>query len=161
MLRLGGGYYCIATVRRYVREIAIALRPSYFVRPKTCYRQQPKLAISNQFAPQARDRSFTRVARSETKYEKILDEADVASRETCSFIRLCDAFQKTLLKAAKKTIGPVQTPNLTGIIRPTQLFRPANHKLLQTPISIAVELSSKSETCSLIRQTAYKIRYND
>ena len=89
-----------------MREISKALRPSYFVRPNSCYRQQPKLAISNQFPPQARDRSFTRVARNETKYEKILDEADVATRETCSFIRLYDACQKTLLKAAQKNYRP-------------------------------------------------------
>ena len=46
----------------------------------------------------------TRVARKEMKYEKILDAADFASRENCPFIRLNDAFRKTLLKAAKKTL---------------------------------------------------------
>ena len=50
-------------------------------------------------------RQKTRVARNETKYEKILDAADFARRENCSFIRLNDAFQKMLLKAAKKTLG--------------------------------------------------------
>ena len=39
-----------------------------------------------------------------TKYEKILDVADFANRETCSFISLNDAFRKTLLKAGKKTL---------------------------------------------------------
>ena len=34
----------------------------------------------------------------------ILDAADFASRENISFIRLNDAFRKTLLKAAKKTL---------------------------------------------------------
>ena len=34
----------------------------------------------------------------------ILDAADFASRENCSFIRLNDAFRKTLLKAAKETL---------------------------------------------------------
>ena len=34
--------------------------------------------------------------------QKILDAADFARRENCSFIRLNDAFRKTLLKAAKK-----------------------------------------------------------
>ena len=33
----------------------------------------------------------------------ILDAADFDSRENCSFIRLNDAFRKTLFKAAKKT----------------------------------------------------------
>ena len=56
------------------------------------------------FPSQARDQSFTRVARNETKYEKILDAADFARRENCSLIRLNDAFRKTLLKAAKKTL---------------------------------------------------------
>ena len=51
------------------------------------------------FPSQARD-----VARNETKYQKILDAADFARRENCSFIRLNDAFRKTLLKAAKKTL---------------------------------------------------------
>ena len=46
--------------------------------------------------------SFTRVARNETTYEKILDAADFARRENCSFVRLNDAFRKTLLKVAKK-----------------------------------------------------------
>ena len=76
---------------------------TYFVRPKTFWCQQ----LSSQypiFLSQARDQSFTRVARTETKYEKILDAADFARRENCSFIRLNDAFRKTLLKAAKKTL---------------------------------------------------------
>ena len=33
-----------------------------------------------------------------------MDAADFTNSETCSFIRLYDAFQKTLLKAAKKTL---------------------------------------------------------
>ena len=74
---------------------------TYFVRPKTCYCQQQSSQYPI-FPSQARDQSFTRVARNETKYEKILDAADFASRENCSFIRLNDAFRKTLLKAAKK-----------------------------------------------------------
>ena len=36
--------------------------------------------------------------------QKILDAADFARRKNCSFIRLNDAFRKTLLKAAKKTL---------------------------------------------------------
>ena len=76
---------------------------TYFVRPKTCYCQQQSSQYPI-FPSQARDQSFTRVARNETKYEKILDAADFSSRENCSFIRLDDAFRKTLLKAAKKTV---------------------------------------------------------
>ena len=36
------------------------------------------------------------------KYDKILDTEDFARRENCSFIRLNDAFWKTLLKSATK-----------------------------------------------------------
>ena len=36
------------------------------------------------------------------KYEKILDAEDFARHENCSFIRLNDAFWKTLLKSAQK-----------------------------------------------------------
>ena len=73
------------------------------MRPKTCYCQQQSSQYPI-FPSQARDKSFTRVARNETKYKKILDAADFARRENCSFIRLNDAFRKTLLKAAKKTL---------------------------------------------------------
>ena len=76
---------------------------TYFVRPKTCYCQQQSSQYPI-FPSQARDQSFTRVARNETKYQKILDAADFARRENCSFIRLNDAYRKTLLKAAKKTL---------------------------------------------------------
>ena len=74
---------------------------TYFVRPKTCYCQQQSSQYPI-FPSHARDKSFTCVARNETKYQKILDAADFARRENCSFIRLNDAFRKTLLKAAKK-----------------------------------------------------------
>ena len=74
-----------------------------FVRPKTCYCQQQSSQYPI-FPPQARDQSFTRVARNEKKYEKILDAADFARRKNYSFIRLNDAFRKTLLNAAKKTL---------------------------------------------------------
>ena len=78
-------------------------RRTDFVRPKTCYCQQQSSQYPI-FPSQARDQSFTRVARNEKKYEKILDAADFATRENYSFIRLNDAFRKTLLKAAKKTL---------------------------------------------------------
>ena len=76
---------------------------TYFVRPKTCYCQQQSSQYPI-FPSQARDQSLTRVARNETKYHKILDAADFARRENCSFVRLKKAFRKTLLKAAKKTL---------------------------------------------------------
>ena len=69
---------------------------TYFVRPKTCYCQQQSSQYPI-FPSQARDQSLIRVAR-------ILDAADFASRENCSFIRLNDAPRKTLLKPAKKTL---------------------------------------------------------
>ena len=50
---------------------------TYFARPKTCYCQQQSSQYPI-FQSQARDQSFTRVARSETKYQKILDAADFA-----------------------------------------------------------------------------------
>ena len=76
---------------------------TYFVRPKTRYCQQQNSQYPI-FPSQARDQSFTRVARKETKYQKILDTADFARRENCSFIWLDDAFLKTFLKAAKKIL---------------------------------------------------------
>ena len=46
------------------------------------------------------------------KYQKILVAADFARRQNCSFIRLNDAFRKTLLKAAKKTLNsPLWEPS--------------------------------------------------
>ena len=76
---------------------------THVVSPKTCYCQQQSSQYPI-FPSQARDQSFTRGARNETKYQKILDAADFASRENCSFIRLNDAFRKTFLNAAKKTL---------------------------------------------------------
>ena len=76
---------------------------TYFVRPKTCYCQQQSSQYPI-FLSQARDQSFTCVAQNETKYQKILDAADFARCENCSFIRLNDAFRKTLLEAAKKAL---------------------------------------------------------
>ena len=99
-------YYVFGLVRNWCqfpcRRIDFILR-TYFVRPKTCYCQQQSSQYPI-FPSRARDQSFIRVARNETKYEKILDAADFASRENCSFIRLNDAPRKTLLKPAKKTL---------------------------------------------------------
>ena len=51
------------------------------------------------------------------KYEKILDIVDFANHETCFFIRLKDAFVKTLLKVAKKTVREPTTRVEFSIIR--------------------------------------------
>ena len=76
---------------------------TYYLRPKFCY--CPQQSSQYPILPcQALDQSFTHLARNESKYEKILDLADFARRENCSFIRLNDVFRKTLLKAAKKIL---------------------------------------------------------
>ena len=69
--------------------------------PKTCYCQQQSSQYPI-FPSQARDQSFTRVARNETKYEKILEAADFPSRENCSFKRLNDALRNHCSKQPKK-----------------------------------------------------------
>ena len=56
-------------------------------------------------------------SRNETKYEKILDAADFASREYCSFITFNDAFRKTLLKAVKNTLRQPTTRAEFTLIR--------------------------------------------
>ena len=53
------------------------------------------------FPPQAADQSFTRLAKMRRNTVTYWTTADFANRETCSFIRLNDAFRKTLLQAAK------------------------------------------------------------
>ena len=57
------------------------------VSPKTCYCQQQSLQYLI-LPSQAWDHSFTHVARNEMKYRKVLDAADFARSENCSFIRL-------------------------------------------------------------------------
>ena len=71
---------------------------TYFVRPKTfcCQQQSSQYPI---ISSQTRDQSFIRVA----KWDRIREDvADFANRETCSFVRLNDAFRKALLKATTK-----------------------------------------------------------
>ena len=53
---------------------------TYIVRPKTCYCQKQS-SQDPIFPSHARDQSFTRVAQNETKYQKILDAVDFASRD--------------------------------------------------------------------------------
>ena len=63
-----------------------------------------KLAISN-LSVSSPGSVFHPCSLNVTKYQKILDAADFARGENCSFIRLInDASRKTLLKAAKKTL---------------------------------------------------------
>ena len=54
------------------------------------------------FPSQARDPCFTRLAKMRRNTVTYWHEADIANRETCSFLRLNDAFRKTFLQAAKK-----------------------------------------------------------
>ena len=56
------------------------------------------------FPSQARDQCFTRLAKMRRNTVTYWTTADFANRETCSFIRLNDAFRKTLLQEAKKKI---------------------------------------------------------
>ena len=53
------------------------------------------------FLSQARDQCLTRLAKMRKKMVTYWTMADFANHETCSFIRLNDAFRKTLLQAAK------------------------------------------------------------
>ena len=53
------------------------------------------------FLSQARDQCLTRLAKMRQKMVTYWTMADFANHETCSFIRLNDAFRKTLLQAAK------------------------------------------------------------
>ena len=73
------------------------------MRPQTCYCQQQS-SQSPIFPSQAQDQSFTCVARNETECQKILDAADFDRRDNIvSFLRLNDAFWKTLLKCVFST----------------------------------------------------------
>ena len=53
------------------------------------------------FLSQSRDQCLTRLAKMRQKMVTYWTMADFANHETCSFIRLNDAFRKTLLQAAK------------------------------------------------------------
>ena len=81
-------YSVFGLVRNQFPSCRIDFNPrTYFVRPKTCYCQQQSSQYPI-FPSQARDQSFTRVARNETKYQKVLDSVDFARLEDCSFISL-------------------------------------------------------------------------
>ena len=74
---------------------------NYFLRPETRYHHPHQSSQYDAFLSQARDHRFTRLAkmrRNTVTYQT----AVFANRETCSLIRLNDAFQKTLQQAARK-----------------------------------------------------------
>ena len=74
---------------------------NYFLRPETRYHHPHQSSHYDAFLSQARDHCFTRLAkmrRNTVTYWR----AVFANRETCSLIRLYDAFRKTLPQAARK-----------------------------------------------------------
>ena len=71
------------------------------MRPET--RQRPhQNSQYDAFPSQARDQCFTRLVKMRRNTVTYWTKADFANREACSFIRLNDAFRKTLLQEAKK-----------------------------------------------------------
>ena len=71
---------------------------NYFLRPET--RHDPHQSSQcDAFLSQARDQCFTHLAKMRQNMVTYRTTADF--HETCSFIRLNDAFRKTLLHAAK------------------------------------------------------------
>ena len=128
------------------------------MKPKTSYCQQQSSQYPI-FPSRALDQSFTRVAPSETKYQKILDAADFARRENCSFIRLNDALGKTLLKAAKKTPRQPTMQHLQHKHCQHKLFNggrldwrtsECRHlSLTRTPMKLVVDGRSGKTSCSL------------
>ena len=80
----------------------IVLTPkSYFLRPETRHRPHQSSQY-DAFLSQARNRCFTCLAKMRRITVTYWTTADFANRKTCSFIKLNDAFRKTLLQAAKK-----------------------------------------------------------
>ena len=67
-----------------------------FLRPETRHRPQ-KSSLYYAFPSQVRDQRFTRLAKMRRITVTYWTTADFANRENCSFIRLYDAFRKTLL----------------------------------------------------------------
>ena len=80
----------------------IVLTPkSYVLRPET--RHHPHQSSQyDAFPSLAQDQCFTRLAKMRRNTVTYRTTADFANRETCSFIRLNDAFRKTVLQAAIK-----------------------------------------------------------
>ena len=71
------------------------------MRPETRHRPHQSSQY-DAFPSQARDQCFTRLAKMRRSTVTYWMTADFANCETCSFIRLNDAFRKTLLQEAKK-----------------------------------------------------------
>ena len=79
----------------------IDLTPTnYFLRPETRHRPHQSSQY-DAFLSQARDHCFTRLAKMRRNTQTYWT-AVFANRETCSLIRLNDAFRKALLQAARK-----------------------------------------------------------
>ena len=74
---------------------------SYFLRPETRHHPHQNSQY-DAFPSQAQDQCFTRLGKMRRNTVTYWTTADFANRETCSFIRLNDAFRKTLLQAANK-----------------------------------------------------------
>ena len=73
---------------------------NYFLRPET--RNNPHQSSQyDAFLSQARDQCFTCLAKMRQNKVTYWMTAGFANHQTCSLIRLNDAFQKTLLQAAK------------------------------------------------------------
>ena len=69
--------------------------------PETRHRPHQRSQYDT-FPSHAADQCFTRSAKMRRNTVTYWTTADFANRETCSFIRLNDAFRKTLLQAAKR-----------------------------------------------------------
>ena len=74
---------------------------NYFLRPETRYHHPHQSSQYDAFLSQARDHCFTRLAKMRRNTVTYWT-AVFANRETCSLIRLNDAFQKTLQQATRK-----------------------------------------------------------
>ena len=81
---------------------AALINTNYFLRPVARHRPLQSSQY-DAFPSQAQDQCFTHLAKMRRNTVTYWTTADFTNRqETCSFIRLNDAFRKTLLQAAKK-----------------------------------------------------------
>ena len=79
------------------------------MRPETRHRPHQSSQY-DAFPSQARDQCFTRLAKMRRNTVTYWITADIANRDTCSFIRLNDAFRKTLLQT------PNVSPDFTDVV---------------------------------------------
>ena len=86
----------------HLAEKTSTLEPTFWgQRIVKCKQQSSQYPI---FPSQAQpDQSFTRAARNEKKYQKILDAADFAKLVNCSFIRLNDVLRKNFAQGSQKS----------------------------------------------------------